>query len=233
VVEPVAEEVRQFRFSLPPGGTSILMVRHGESVPSRADAPFALVDGHGDPPLDPVGQDQAQRLADRLAGERLAAIYVTTLRRTAETAAPLAARLGLTPEVERDLREVYLGDWEGGLFRIRVAEGHPIAQKMFAEERWDVIPNAEPGEAFAGRVRAAVDRIASRHPDQVVAVFTHGGVIGQVLHQASGSRPFAFAGADNGSISHLVVTPERWLVRSYNDVAHLHPGFSRAAEAPT
>lgn len=228
-------EVRQFRFTRPPGATSILLVRHGESSPARVDESFELVDGHGDPPLDPVGQEQAERVAARLAssGEPLAALYVTTLRRTAETAAPLAARLGLTPAVEADLREVHLGEWEGGLFRIRVAEQHPIALEMFEAQRWDVIPGAEPSELFAARVRAGLERVAARHSDQTVAVFTHGGVIGQALAAATGARPFAFTGADNGSISHLVITADRWLVRSYNDAAHLHVGFTMSAEAPT
>ena len=62
---------------------------------------FALVDGHGDPPLDPIGHQQAERVAERLAGEDIAAIYVTSLQRTVQTAAPLAARLGLEPIVER------------------------------------------------------------------------------------------------------------------------------------
>jgi 2,3-bisphosphoglycerate-dependent phosphoglycerate mutase len=208
-------------------------VRHGESAPARAGVPFALVDGHGDPQLAAVGQEQAQRVADRLAREPISAIYVTTLRRTVETAAPLAARLGLLPDVEAGLREVFLGEWEGGLLRLRVTEGHPIAQRMSAEERWDVIPGAEPSDQFATRVREALLRIAGRHPDETVAVFTHGGVIGQALAQATGSRAFAFTGADNGSISHLVITDERWLVRAYNDTAHLHAGFTVVAEAPT
>src|SRR3546814_20869591 len=55
------------------------------------------------------------------------AIYVSTLRRTAETAAALAAALGVTPVVDPDLREVHLGEWEGGLFRQKIAEGDPIA----------------------------------------------------------------------------------------------------------
>jgi probable phosphoglycerate mutase len=172
-------------------------------------------------------------VADRLAGEPIAAVYVTTLRRTAETAAPLASRLGLVPVVEAGLREVHLGEWEGGLFRIRVAEGHPVAQQMIAEERWDVIPGAEPAEEFATRVRDALVGVALRHPDQTVAVFTHGGVIGQALAQATGSRSFAFAGADNGSISHLVVAEPRWVVRVFNDTAHLDRGFAAAADAPT
>jgi probable phosphoglycerate mutase len=57
-------------------------------------------------------------------------------------------------------------------------------------------------------------------------VFSHGGVIGQVLALAAQSRPFAFSGADNASISHLVITPQAWIVRRYNDTAHLDPAFS-------
>jgi probable phosphoglycerate mutase len=60
-----------------------------------------------------------------------------------------------------------------------------------------------------------------------VAIFTHGGVIGQVLALASGSRPFAFVTSDNGSISRLVVSGERWIVRGYNDTAHLEPPGQR------
>jgi probable phosphoglycerate mutase len=138
--------------------------------------------------------------------------------------------------VEAGLREVFLGDWEGGLFRIRVAEGHPIAQRLLAEERWDVIPGAEPADAFATRVRQSLFGIARCHPDQTVAAFTHGGVIGQALAEATGSRPFAFSGADNASISHLIIAPDpggRWMVRAFNDSAHLHLGFTIAPEAPT
>ena len=52
-------------------------------------------------------------------------------------------------------------------------------------------------------------------------MFTHGGVIAQALALATGSRPFAFAGADNASISRLIVSAKRWFVRSFNDTAHL------------
>ena len=224
---------RQARFQPPPGATGILLVRHGESAPAVQGASFELVDGHGDPPLHPDGRDQAQRVADRLAGEPLSAIYVTTLRRTSETAAPLAARLGLTPVVEPDLREVFLGEWEGGLLRQRVSEADPIALQMVAEERWDVIPGAESTAALNERARRSLTAIAARHPDQLVAVVTHGGVIAALLSIATGSRPFAFTGADNASISHLVVTEDRWVLRRFNDTSHLSAGFSVAARPPT
>ena len=68
---------------------------------------------------DPDGLEQAELVAERLVstGERIDAVYVTTLQRTAQTAAPLLARTGMTASVEPDLREVFLGDWEGGLLR--------------------------------------------------------------------------------------------------------------------
>jgi probable phosphoglycerate mutase len=62
-------------------------------------------------------------------------------------------------------------------------------------------------------------------------VVTHGGVIGQALALASGSRVFAFIGADNGSISHLVVRGSQWVVRGFNDTAHLDAAFSRTVTA--
>ena len=79
------------------------------------DQPFPLRDGHGDPELHPDGRapGRAPRRPAR-STSRSTAIYVTTLRRTHETAAPLARRLGLTPIEEPDLREVFLGEWEGG-----------------------------------------------------------------------------------------------------------------------
>ena len=215
------EGFRQVRYVAPPGATQILLVRHGESAAADPDQPFALVDGHGDPELHAEGRRQAELVADRLAGEDLAALYVTTLQRTGQTAAPLAARLGLVPIVEPDLREVFLGEWEGGLLRKHVAEGHPLALQMRAEQRWDAIPGGESSAAFAARVGGAIERIAARHPDQTVAVFTHGGVIGQALALAAQSRPFAFNGSDNASISRLVIEGELWTIRGFNDTCHL------------
>lgn len=208
----------------PPGSTNIFLVRHGASEAAVPDRDFPLVDGHGDPALAPEGREQAERVAGRLVGERIDAIWVTSLRRTHETAAPLVARTGIEPRVEADLREVHLGEWEGGSFRRHVAEGHPVALQVFAEERWDVIPGAETQEAFATRVKAGIDRIVAACPGQRVAVFTHGGVIGELLRQASqAARGLVFATADNASISHLVTVGDRWLVRRFNDTSH-HPG---------
>jgi probable phosphoglycerate mutase len=221
-----AKTYRQYRFALPEGATDLLLVRHGESAPAVIGEPAPLADGHSDPELAPEGREQAKKLADRLAHEQIDAIYVTTLRRTAETAAPLAERLGLTPVVEPDLREIFLGEWEGIAFRKYVSEGHPTAVQMFLEKRWDVIPGAESNDEFGARVKAGLQRIVAAHPGQRVVVVVHGGVIGQAMGLVTGSSAFGFIGADNASISQIVAMPEPWVLRRFNDTAHLDPTFT-------
>jgi len=211
----------QEHFKGPPGSTEILLVRHGASADAVEGEPFDLLEGQGDPPLSYMGRRQAELVAPRLMREELAALYVTSLRRAAETAAPLAALCGLTPTVEPDLREIFLGEWEGGLFRQKIVDQDPLAQRMFAEQRWDVIPGAESTESFAARLKGAITRIAAAHVDARAVVFTHGGSIGEIMAQATGSQPFAFVGADNTSISRLTVTPDRWQVRGFNETTHL------------
>lgn len=223
------QQYRQSRFTRPPGACEIILVRHGESQPADPDRPFPLVDGHGDPPLHvPDGVDQAERACRRLieSGEEFAAVYVTTLQRTRQTAQVLLDHLGVEPVVEPDLREVYLGDWEGGEFRRRAAEADPLILEMWKQERWEVIPGAEPSDEFSARVRAAIERIAAAHPDQTVAVFTHGGVIGQIMVEATGASGFSFTGSDNCGISHIVVAGDRWIVRAWNDTGHLANRFT-------
>jgi 2,3-bisphosphoglycerate-dependent phosphoglycerate mutase len=218
---PAPRLFRQEPFQGPPGSTELLLVRHGASADAIEGTRHELLEGQGDPPLSVIGQAQATLVGARLAAGAYAALYVSSLRRTAETAAPLARHTGLTPIVDPELREVFLGEWEGGLFRQKLADEDPVAQRMFAEETWAVVPGAESAQAFGDRLRGAVTRIASAHRGDRVVVFSHGAAIGEILAQASGSRPFAFIGADNTSISRLFVTPDRWIIRGFNDTAHL------------
>ena len=97
-----------------------------------------------------------------------------------------------------------------------------------------MIPNAEPADEFAARARRAVERIAAAHPDQRVAVFAHGGIIGQILvdgHRARDRSPSA--APTTPPISHLVVIGDRWILRRFNDTSHLETELTAAAEPPT
>ncbi len=182
-----------------------------------------------DPPLHSEGEVEARRVAERLQHEPIDAIYTSPLTRCRQTAAPLAAATGLEPVVLDELREVYLGDVDGLNLGHLVASDDRVRAAL-RDERWDLLPGAEPVEEFGARVRAAIEAIAAAHQDGAVAVFAHGGVIGQVLADAASSRPHAFIGADNGSITHLVVIRSRWIVRSFNDTGHLRDRLLVAPE---
>jgi phosphohistidine phosphatase SixA len=71
------------------GPALVLLVRHAEKAAGPA----------GDPALSEAGTRRAAALAAALENAGVTAIVTTQLRRTKETAAPLAAKLGLTPEV--------------------------------------------------------------------------------------------------------------------------------------
>ena len=204
-------------------------MRHGASAAAVPGEPFESLEGQSDPPLAPEGERQAQAVAARLAKEPFAGLFVTPLRRTAETAAPLAAATGHEPVVVPELREVRLGEWEGGELRIRAAQRDPLFFEVIEAERWDAIPGAEPAEEFAERVRAGLGKVIEAvGPGALAVAVVHGGVIGELARQATRSRPFAFVHSDNASITRLVVFADgRQLLRSFNDVAHLsdHSGF--------
>lgn len=224
---------RQTKFVRPLGSTEILLVRHGESRPASEANPFPLIEGQGDPELAQVGKDQAEKLGQRLGGHEIDAVYVTNLRRTHETAEPLCKIKNLSPNIVKDLREVHLGEWEAGIFRIKVHEGDPRVQEMREHQEWGKIPGGETNAELNERVARGLNGIIAKHPDQVVMVVVHGGVIGSVLSMATKSEPFAFSGADNASISHLVAHEGKIRVLRFNDTSHLSLAIGAANSLPT
>jgi probable phosphoglycerate mutase len=213
----------QRAFVLPADAKEVILVRHGASAPAHPDAPFPLVEGHGDPALAPEGEAQARAVAARLVDEPLTALFTTGLQRTNQTAAPLAAKLGVEPTVVPTLREIRLGEWEGGLYRVRLAERDPLALRSLEEERWDVIPGAESNAELGARVRLGLATVLDGiEPGRTGAAFVHGGIVGEICHQATGSRPFAFLHAENASLTRIVsFATGKLLLRSFNETAHL------------
>ena len=212
---------RQTRYVPPIGATEFVLVRHGASEPFIPGKLFPLVEGHGDPALSEDGRAQAALAGRRLAKERVDAVYVTNLRRTAQTAAPFLAATGMKAGVVRELREIYLGDWEGGRLREYAAQRHPTWARVVAEGEWGLIPGAESSAQLQGRCVAALQRLHAAHPDQRVVCVVHGGVIGALCAYAVGSRPRAFDGSDNCSMHSIVVLGNAWQLRRFNDTGHL------------
>jgi len=146
--------------------TTLLLVRHGETD-WNADG---RLQGHTDRPLNAYGRRQAGELAERLASNALAAIYASDLARARETAEIIGARLGLAVVLDPDLRERDWGSWEG----------------LTPRERETVPFDGESPAEHRERIMRAVRRIAERHPDESVAVVTHGGSMRRVQAAVTG-----------------------------------------------
>ena len=209
-------------FTSPPGSTQVTLVRHGQSQAHEPGTTFPMIDGQGNPPLTELGHAQAAAVGERLKTERFDALYASTMVRTQQTAAPLAAALDVEVRIESELREVCVGDWEGGIFREKVHENtHPAVADFFKTGDYGSLPGGESNASLTDRTVAALERIHAAHPDEHVAVFVHGGVIGALLSRATGGTMAGTAGADNGSIHRLSITSGRWFLRAFNDTNHL------------
>ncbi|MFA7597160.1 MAG: histidine phosphatase family protein [Novosphingobium sp.] len=215
----------QARFLMPEGARQIILVRHGSSVGPTVNTLQLGELTLSDPELSPDGHLQAQALASQLSREAIAHIFVTPLRRTHQTAEPLVAATGIQPVVIDDLREIHLGEWEHSYYEY-ASSGHPLISQAYVEERWDVIPQAESAASFAERVSRGIAEVVARTgPGTTSVALSHAATISEICRQAARSRPFAFVGVENTSITRLIVTKDGgWQLRSFNDVSHL--GYS-------
>src|SRR5689334_14411800 len=89
--------------------TRLYLVRHG-ATQLTAENRFSGAVGVD---LSDEGRDQVARLSERLAGDRIAAVYASPLSRTVETAQILGRPHGLAPVGDDGLREISHGRWEG------------------------------------------------------------------------------------------------------------------------
>lgn len=198
----------------------IFLVRHGQSTWNES----GRIQGQLDPPLSPLGHEQAARLASRFAGRNWAGFYSSDLRRAVETASPLGAAMGREPTMSPDLREIFLGEWEG-LSREEVVERHPREWELWTSRpSYDDVPGGEGAAAFEARVERVLDRIIAAHEVGDVLVVTHGGVIqvalGRIIGRSShGFFPFL---TENTSVSVLHRSRSRFVIASVNDTCHLH-----------
>jgi broad specificity phosphatase PhoE len=214
------------------GAAELFLIRHGDAVP---DAEPLQPSGAGeDQPLSQLGQKQAAALAEALRSLKFDAIYSSPLRRTRETAAPLAKFLGMEVLIEDDLREVYLGN-ETPQLQMSAETGAEVtdpaaivrARQRYITETvartgyWSVIPGAEPSADFRRRVVMIIDAIANRHLGQRVAVFSHGGVINVYLAELLGIERDFFFPIPNTSVNVVRVAGKQRVLRSINDLCHL------------
>jgi broad specificity phosphatase PhoE len=174
----------------------VLLIRHARSADVVPGSPESL-----DPPLHDEGVRQVAALAARLAPKRIDAVYASHLRRAVDTAAALAEPRGLRVIEDPDLQEVLLGDWGRGEFRRRAAAQDPEWLAWARTRRWDGIPGGEGDLVFRRRVAGAIERLATRHIGETIAVVAHGGVINAYLAEVLEMPTTVWLTVENTSIT--------------------------------
>jgi probable phosphoglycerate mutase len=166
-----------------------MLIRHGESY-ANADG---LAGGPlGDGGLTPLGRRQVQALVERLRMSaelsKAGAFYTSALPRAIETGEMLRVVLPtLEPVVDASFNEISVGEGDGLSWAAYV--------ERYGAPDWDLEPNAltaPGGESLLGfyeRCREAIERTVARHPEELVVVVCHGGVIEQAMKIYQGVGP--------------------------------------------
>jgi broad specificity phosphatase PhoE len=199
--------------------TFMHLVRHGRSVWNAA----GRIQGQIDIELDEIGLQQAQRMAGRLEGEPIAAIYSSPLLRARSTAEVIAVRFNLPVTPDTRLMEYDFGVISGMTWD-EVTENHPELANRWLEDPWAVpVAGSEGRVNFAARVMSAMQDICAQHPAEHVAVVAHGGTFGVYLTAMLGldlnrRHPFHFG---NTSLSLVEMREGVFHIHSLNSMCHL------------
>ncbi|MFI0984980.1 bifunctional RNase H/acid phosphatase [Streptomyces exfoliatus] len=202
---------------------TFVLLRHGET----ALTPEKRFSGSGgtDPELSAAGLRQAEAVAEALAARgTIQEIVSSPLTRCRQTAAAVAARLGLDVRVDQGLRETDFGAWEGLSFG-EVRERYPEDL-----DAWLASPKAAPtggGESFATvarRVAATRDRLTAAHAGRTVLLVTHVTPIKTLVRLALGAPPESLFRMELSAASISAVAyyaDGNASVRLLNDTSHL------------
>lgn len=158
----------------------LLLIRHG----TTDEVGRVLTGWNPGVHLNAHGREEAQRLASRLAGVPLRAIYTSPVDRACETAEAVAGRHDLVPVVREALGEYRLGEWTGRAFA--AMEGQPGWREFNSFRSGTRPPGGEWMVEVQARVVAEVQRLRELHPDDTVAAVSHGDVIKAALFHYGG-----------------------------------------------
>lgn len=187
-----------------PAPTLVLLVRHGATpttgrvLPGRA-AGLRLSDH---------GREQARRVAERIDGLEVSAVYTSPLERARETARPTAERLGLDAVVDDGLDECDFGAWTGEALA-DLARRPEWASVQDSPQTFR-FPGGESFVELQQRVVAALERLRAQHEGGVIVCVSHADTIKAALSHALGAGLGSFQRlwVDPASISVIAVAPD-------------------------
>ncbi len=198
--------------------TTIYLIRHGQSQSNVEDV-FA---GHLDTPLSEFGKKQAELLKDYLLTQKIDAVYSSDLIRAKETVLPYANQVGLPVITDKDLREIYGGEWEGKKYdQLPVLYPNEYGKYWLVDTENTVIPKGESVKASMQRAIDTITKIAKDNLGKSIAIATHGGIIRGFESKANGKKWNDVSWVQNASVTKLVFENGKFTTVERNINAHL------------
>lgn len=212
--------------------TRVFMVRHGATVLTAEDR-FA---GTMDVALSDEGREQTRRLAERLSGEKIVAVYASPLGRTVETAQILAAPHQLAVQTRDGLREISHGRWEG-MTRREVEEKFPEEIGEWERDPYTFAPlGGESGLAVTARALPSLIELVRKHTGENILVVSHKGTIRLLLSSLLGFDPRRYRDNLDQSPAALNIVdfrdPSRARLTLFNDTSHYDKAGKAIPEIP-
>ncbi len=160
-----------------PPATRLYLIRHGEVEESY----HRIFGGRIDMNLSPLGQLQANAMADYFEPIGLDAIYCSPMKRAQQTVKPLLDAKAMAATTIQDLREMDFGDWTGHHWE-KIQEKFGVSAFTWLEQVEEGrVPNAETGADLRKRVHPSLQRVLAAHANGSVAIVCHGGIIRVLL----------------------------------------------------
>jgi len=205
--------------------TRLFLVRHGATAATEEDRFSGSIEAQ----LSEVGRWQAGRLGERLAQQRIDAVYSSPLARALDTAGIIAAHCGLEPVTHDGLREIGHGHWEG-LKREEVEERFAAEYESWEADPFTFAPpGGESGLAVLARALPVVRDIVADHSGGQVLVVSHKATLRLIVSSLLAFDPRGFRDRLDQSPACLNVVDFRDPVRArlmlFNDTSHYadHP----------
>jgi probable phosphoglycerate mutase len=205
------------------GVCELLLVRHGEQQYERDMTIAAGVN----PPLSELGRRQATAVGERLASDHIDVVYASPLERAHDTGKAIAGHHDLMPIVHDDLQEVDLWgqlDQNKSLTdQLSPEEIRSIFRESQRTQRWDAYSHGNGAQAFRDRVSRTIEKIATDHAGQRVAIACHGGVINTYVAMLWGADVDTVCHVHHTSITTVRAMDDYRRVVAVNDFAHVLP----------
>ncbi len=204
---------------------NLIIVRHArpEKIENKEG------DGPADPPLSPLGVEQAKAVAEFLMSERIDRIVTSSMRRAYETAVPLSEKIGVDLIQRDDLRESDHNNPTYIPVEEMTLDSGPV--QAFLNDPLAIFEGDYDG--FRDRVVGAFDHLIEEHAGETVAVFCHGMVTSVYLQTLWNlEHPFLLQ-PDYTGITRVEASSQGLrTVRSVNETGHVRhlierPTFGR------